>query len=210
MKVLDIGCNTGELGNLFIKKNCEVTGIDYKVNQNQKLKNYIEQNLDNGLPEINYDQFDYVLILDVIEHLKDPENFLIELKKLKNNLKVKVLISTPNIAFFIMRLMLLIGNFNYGSRGILDKTHTRLFTFSSFSNLVRQSDFSILKSYGVPAPFQLAVGRNSLSKFFEKLNILLIKLSKRLFSFQIVVEIKPNISLDKLLEQAETNAKDKI
>ena len=112
-----------ELGNLFIKKNCEVTGIDYKVNQNQKLKNFIEQNLDDGLPEINYDQFDYVLILDVIEHLKDPESFLIELnKKLKNNLKVKVLISTPNIAFFIMRLMLLIGNFNYGSRGILDKT----------------------------------------------------------------------------------------
>ena len=209
--MLDIGCNTGELGNLFIKKNCEVTGIDYKVKQNQKLKNYIDQNLDNGLPEINYDHFDYVLILDVIEHLKDPENFLIELKKrLKNNLKAKVLISTPNIAFFIMRLMLLIGNFNYGSRGILDKTHTRLFTFSSFSNLVRQSDFSILKTYGVPAPFQLAVGRNSLSKFFEKFNVLLIKLSKRLFSFQIFLEIKPNISLDKLLEQAETNAKDKF
>ena len=109
-----------------------------------------------------------------------------------------------------MRLMLLIGNFNYGSRGILDKTHTRLFTFSSFSSLVRQSDFNILKTYGVPAPFQLAVGRNSLSKFFEKLNVLLIKLSKRLFSFQIFLEIKPNISLDKLLEQAETNAKDKI
>ena len=130
---------------------------------------------------------------------------MIELKKkLKNNLKAKVLISTPNIAFFIIRLMLLIGNFNYGSRGILDKTHTR------FSNLVRQSDFSILKTYGVPAPFQLAVGSNFLSKFFEKLNILFIKLSKRLFSFQIFLEIKPNISLDKLLEQAETNAKDKI
>ena len=57
--MLDIGCNTGELGNLFIKKNCEVTGIDYKVNQNQKLKNYIEQNLDNGLPEINYDPVSY-------------------------------------------------------------------------------------------------------------------------------------------------------
>ena len=33
-KVLDIGCNTGELGNLFIKKKCEVTVIDYKLNQN--------------------------------------------------------------------------------------------------------------------------------------------------------------------------------
>ena len=45
------------------------------------MKNYINHNLDNGLPEINYDQFDYILILDVIEHLKDPENFFVELKE---------------------------------------------------------------------------------------------------------------------------------
>ena len=210
-KVLDIGCNTGELGSLLIEKKCEVTGIDYNVKQNQKLKNYINHNLDDGLPEINYDHFDYILILDVIEHLKDPENFFVELKeKLKNNSKAKVLISTPNIAFFIMRFMLLFGKFNYGSRGILDKTHTRLFTFSSFSNLVRQSDYNVLKTFGVPAPFQLAIGENFLSRFLETLNILLIKLSKKLFSFQIFLVIKPNTSLDKLLERAETNAKDKI
>ncbi len=109
-----------------------------------------------------------------------------------------------------MRLMLLFGKFNYGSRGILDKTHTRLFTFSSFSNLVKQSDFSILRTSGISAPYQLAIGKNFLSKFFETINLLLIKISKRLFSFQIFLVIKPNISLDKLLEQAETNAKDKI
>ena len=174
----------------FIEKRCEVTGIDYNVKQNQKLKNYINHNLDDGLPEINYDHFDYILILDVIEHLKDPENFFVELKeKLKNNSKAKVLISTPNIAFFIMRFMLLFGKFNYGSRGILDKTHTRLFTFSSFSSLVRQSDYNVLKTFGVPAPFRLAIGENLLSKFLETFNILLIKLSKKLFSFQIFLVI---------------------
>ena len=109
-----------------------------------------------------------------------------------------------------MRFMLLFGKFNYGSRGILDKTHTRLFTFSSFSNLVRQSDYSVLKTFGIPAPFRLAIGENFLSKFLETFNILLIKLFKKLFSFQIFLVIKPNTSLDKLLEQAETNAKDKI
>ena len=109
-----------------------------------------------------------------------------------------------------MRIMLLFGKFNYGSRGILDKTHTRLFTFSSFLNLIKQSDFSISKIFGIPVPFQLAIGKNFLSKLFERFNILLIALSKRLFSFQIFLVIKPNTSLDKLLEQAETNAKDKI
>ena len=32
---------------------------------------------------------------------------------------------------------------NYGKNGILDKTHTRLFTFSSFRNLLTQSGFKI-------------------------------------------------------------------
>ena len=31
--------------------------------------------------------------------------------------------------------MLLFGQFNYGKRGILDLTHTRLFTFESFRRL---------------------------------------------------------------------------
>ena len=65
-------------------------------------------------------KFDVVFSYHVIEHLKNPENFLVELKKkLKNNSKAEVLISTPNIAFFVMRFMLLFGKFNYGSRGIL-------------------------------------------------------------------------------------------
>ncbi len=210
-KVLDIGCNNGELGELFAKKNCEVTGIDLQVSENQKIKNFITQNLDDGLPEIDYDDFDYILLLDVIEHLKNPENFMIKLKnKLKNNSKAKILISTPNIAFFVIRFMLLFGKFNYGSRGILDKTHTRLFTFSSFSNLVNQSDFTVLNTHGVPAPFQLAIGNNFFSKLLTKINVFLIKLSKRLFSFQIFLIIKPNISLDKLLEEAKTNADNKI
>ena len=210
-KILDIGCNNGELAELFAKKNCEVIGIDLQISENQKIKNFITQNLDDGLPEIDYDDFDYILLLDVIEHLKNPENFMIKLKnKLKNNLKAKILISTPNIAFFVMRFMLLFGKFNYGSRGILDKTHTRLFTFSSFANLVNQSDFTILNTHGVPAPFQLAIGNNFFSKLFIKINVFLIKLSKRLFSFQIFLIIKPNISLDKLLEEAKTNADNKI
>ena len=40
-----------------------------------------------------------------------------------------LVLTTPNIAFVVQRLMLLLGQFNYGKAGILDRTHTRLFTF---------------------------------------------------------------------------------
>ena len=66
------------------------------------------------------------------------------MKKLKT-------ISTPNISFFMIRIMLLLGFFNYGKRGILDKTHTRLFTFQSFKNLIEDSNYKIINMTGIPA-----------------------------------------------------------
>ena len=39
--------------------------------------------------------------------------------------------------------MLLFGQFNYGKRGILDLTHTRLFTFESFRRLFEQGGFRV-------------------------------------------------------------------
>ena len=107
--------------------------------------------------------FDYILILDVVEHLSNPEKFISELKnKLNKSNNVKVFISTPNIGFYYNKIYVAIWFFNYGKEGILDKTHKRLFTFSTLKSLLVQNDFKITKSYGIPAPFPLAVGENFL------------------------------------------------
>ena len=66
----------------------------------------------------------------------------------------KLIISTPNIANIFIRLSLLIGNFNYGQRGILDKTHTRLFTLNSFKNYFRKQFFN-QETAAIPPPFPL-------------------------------------------------------
>jgi len=129
--------------------------------------------------------------------------------KLFFNNKTKILISTPNIGFFVIRFMLLFGYFNYGKKGILDKTHTRLFTFSTFKNLIEQSDYLIKKTSGIPAPFPLAIGYNFLSKFLLKINSILIKFFKSFFSYQIYCEIKPRVSLEFLLEQAKKHVEKK-
>ena len=208
-KILNLGCNKGVLADFLKKKNCYIVGVD-KENEIEKnlLDEYISCDLDKGLPNIDYKQFDYILILDVIEHLMRPEKFIDELKnKIKLNTKVKILVSTPNIAFIIIRLMLMVGFFNYGKRGILDRTHTRLFTFSSFKQLIEQFGFSITKTYGIPAPFPLAVGNNIIGKSLIYINLFLIKISKRLFSYQIYYEIKPDVSLETLLSRATTNTK---
>ena len=53
-----------------------------------------------------------------------------------------------------MRLSLLLGQFNYGKRGILDLTHTRLFTISSFKKLLVDGGFVIKELQGFGPPIQ--------------------------------------------------------
>ena len=127
--------------------------------------------------------------------------------KLSENEKVEVLISTPNVSFFIMRFMLLLGFFNYGKRGILDKTHTRLFTFKSFKKLIENSNFKIIYTKGIPVPFPLVVGNNNFGKFLININKFLISIWKSFFSYQIFYKIKPKASLKLLLKKAEEKIK---
>ena len=54
--------------------------------------------------------------------------------------------------------MLLFGQFNYGKAGILDRTHTRLFTFRSLRHLLDDAGFRIKEMRGVPAPFPKVLG----------------------------------------------------
>lgn len=206
--ILDIGAGQGDLiKDLVEQKNCKAIGID-KIEKKISFKNidFMTCDLDEELPNLDYTKLDYMLVLDVIEHLKDPEDFLKKLyDKTSENEKIEILISTPNISFFIIRFMLLFGFFNYGKMGILDKTHTRLFTFQSFKKLIEDSNFEIVKTNGVPAPFPLAIGNNLLSKIMINLNNFGISIWKSFFSYQIILKIKPNKSLNLLLKKAEKN-----
>ena len=208
--VLDIGCNNSKLAKILIdSKNCKVTSIDKseKLENSSFIEKYISFDLDNGLPDLNYNKFDYILLLDVIEHLKNPEEFMAKLKhKTEKNPNLTIIASTGNVAFLIIRLMLLLGSFNYGNKGILDKTHTRLFTFSSFKQLMLQTGFDVRKISGVPAPIALVTGDNILGKFLLNINKFFILISKTVFSYQIYFEIKPQISTDLLLEKATSKA----
>ena len=103
--------------------------------------------------------------------------------------------------------MLFFGFFNYGKRGILDKTHTRLFTFSSFSKLILGANFKIVDVKGMPAPFPLAIGSNIFSNSLININKSLIFLFKSLFSYQIFMKIRPRASLELLLSRAKEKAK---
>jgi glycosyltransferase involved in cell wall biosynthesis/SAM-dependent methyltransferase len=208
-RVLDIGCAGGYLAARLAKlKDCVVDGIDaFPVTDPEMeaaMASFHLHDLNEGLPRLDFDQYDQLLMLDVIEHLANPEAFLEALREdIGANPKAEVLISTANIGFFVTRFMLFLGQFNYGKRGILDRTHTRLFTFQSFERIMEQSGFDILERKGVPGPYPLGLGDNAVSRFLLEFNKGLIHVSRGLFSYQIFLRIKPRPTLEWLLRTAQ-------
>lgn len=207
--VLDIGCAGGYVGtHLTDEKQCRVDGIDAVPVLESSLRKFYLADLNREIPVIDYSQYDYVVMLDVIEHLMRPEQFLYQLREaLSASPRVEVIISTANIAFFVTRFMLVAGQFNYGRRGILDMTHTRLFTFSSFERAVKQAGFDVIERLGVPGPFPLALGDTRLSRILVSINSFLIRLSPGLFSYQIFLRIRPKPGLKWLLRTAEEHSR---
>jgi hypothetical protein len=92
--------------------------------------------------------------------------------------------------------MLLFGQFNYGQTGILDRTHTRLFTFRTLRRLLRDSGFQIQVMKGIPAPIPKAIGNSRLSRALLWLNQGLIRVGPGLFSYQIFVSatVTPDVA----------------
>jgi hypothetical protein len=142
------------------------------------------------------------VLLDVVEHLHDPEKFVAELAEYCERVGTvqRVFASTGNVGFGVIRAALLVGQFNYGGRGILDRTHTRLFTYGSFRRLFRAFGFKLVRAEGVPAPFPLAIRNRRLALFALHINEWLIRLGKGLFSYQIFLELSPPVAQTRLLE----------
>jgi glycosyltransferase involved in cell wall biosynthesis len=203
-KILDVGCGQGRVGRELVKKGCRVTGLDRHVPINSGREpnmDFIRWDLDRTEFPVNVSQFDQIFLLDIIEHLKDPAHFMDELRFATGCKRPQIVLTTANIGFFATRLMLSLGQFNYGKKGILDVTHTRLFTFRSIRELLIQSGYKILEVRGIPAPFPLALGDNWLARLLLGLNSLLIHLSKGLFGYQIFVRAEARPTVYNLLQE---------
>lgn len=204
-RVLDLGCADGYVAAaLREQKACTVVGVDCLAPMKRDaVDRFVAHDLNDGVPPVDLSAFDYILLLDVLEHLSSPERFMGQLRDaLRLSRGTTILASTGNIGFIANRFMLLLGQFNYGKRGILDLTHTRLFTFASFRRLFEQSGFRIREARGIPAPFRFVWGNSALARGALAVNQALIAIARGVFSYQIFLVVEPLPSLDSLLDQA--------
>ncbi|HBI16900.1 MAG: Glycosyl transferase family 2 [Candidatus Moranbacteria bacterium GW2011_GWF2_34_56] len=195
--VADIGANDGRLSSSIAEKVKEIIAVDIKKpNFTKENVTPMEMDLNENFDSILGSQkFDKVLALDIIEHLNNPEEAV---QKINNILKNNGILyaSTANIAYIIMRMTLIIGWFNYGKRGILDKTHHRLFTVNSFKRLLKNNGFKINKVVGFGPPIADQISTKGIFGILDSIASKLARMRPSLFSFNylIVATKKMNFS----------------
>lgn len=153
--VLDIGCACGDFGQLlFSKKQCRISGIDFDESSliHAKHTHSYETLAAIDINHFNIDDypnlrgsFDYISMLDVLEHTIDPATVL---KSVLACLREggTIIISLPNIAYGDIKSHLFNDRFEYTSTGVLDETHLRFFTCRSFAQLLATSGLIVNNS----------------------------------------------------------------
>lgn len=151
--VLEIGSSNGRLTkHLKEDLNCLVDIIEYNEEAGLEARTFSRKsflgksqgNIENPaiidrLPE---NEYDYIIFLDVLEHLHNPQYVLNALKgKLKES--GHLLISIPNIAHNSVIINLLHNKFDYTKLGLLDDTHLHFYTNSSARQLIKNAGYYI-------------------------------------------------------------------
>ena len=198
--LLDIGCGPGHIARKLGNNKIRITGVDLYNPNNSGFDKFIQMNLDLDPWTIDISKYDTVLALDIIEHLSEPEKFLLSLRyKMTEPTTPKVIVSVPNIGFILVRLNLLMGRFNYADRGILDITHKRFFTINSLKRMLNETGFEIQQLRGIGVPFQ-TLGKGRFCGILGFISSKIARLYPALFAFQILIVTKPKFTTYQMIE----------
>ncbi|GMR04542.1 MAG: hypothetical protein BMS9Abin23_0440 [Thermodesulfobacteriota bacterium] len=148
-RVLDIGCRDGIVSSLIKERGKNVYGIDISLNAVELTKKkgieayHVKE--EESFPFEN-DFFEAVFAGEVIEHVLDTDKFIEEIRRVLSPGGVLV-ITTPNVATFGRRILLL-----FGRNPLLETTlrerdagHIRYFTRGCLKKLLEEHGFEVTR-----------------------------------------------------------------
>jgi SAM-dependent methyltransferase len=155
-RVLDVGCSTGFLARRLQARGATVVGLELDERAAAEARRFCEAVYvgDAETMDLHLEpgSFDAIVCGDFIEHLRDPRAFLVRLRPFLSP-HGRLVLSTPNIANWAMRLSLLFGRFRYTEWGILDRTHTHLFTRKTLIECLESAGYRVaVLDFTVPVP----------------------------------------------------------
>ena len=151
--VLELGPSNGNLiYHLTTQKNCIADIVELDEESGREAAQYArtacigmeEGNLEKEewYKRLNKNQYDYIIILDVLEHIRNPREVLMHLSSLLKK-EGKLLLSVPNIAHNSVLINLLQNKLEYTSVGLLDDTHVHFYTYDSILQLLEEAGLNV-------------------------------------------------------------------
>ena len=150
-RVLDLGCGDGSLLKMLKKqKNIMGYGVDYDISQ-IKLSldneiNVMQFDLNDGLNNFKNNTFDYVILAQSLQEIKNPETLLKEMLRIGE----EVIISFPNMGHWSSRFQLFVGGKMPVTNELPYRWHDtpniHLYTIFDFENFCKENNFVIVKS----------------------------------------------------------------
>ncbi|MGE4231732.1 MAG: glycosyltransferase [Bacteriovoracia bacterium] len=196
--VLSFGYNPGFVSKILADKKCMVSSVSPDV--------MTKDQSSQDLRKYSVAAYDEILALGVLEQIDDAERFLVQCRysmAFKPEPKQpRFLLSAKNVGFIGLRVLLGLGYFNYGERGILTVRTKRLFTLSSLKRMLSETGYEVSSVTGLGVPFYLLFdGR--FGRFLYSVSESLAKLWPSLLAYQLVVEAKPKGNALLLLSSAQ-------
>jgi len=152
--ILEIGCGSGGTGHLAIVSGKCARYCGVELNEQaafaaaQQLHEVIYGDVETLELPWAPEQFDVLIMSEVLEHLVDPWSIL---RKLHPLLKpgALVLAGSPNVSHYRVILMLLRGDWQLADSGLMDRTHLRWFTPRTYSRLFEETGYKVLSTEGL-------------------------------------------------------------
>ena len=147
-RILEIGCGTGDTGAAALREGrCgQYCGIELNESAAEQARQQISEVIVGNVESIplpwGKNSFDVLIISEVLEHLIDPWKVLRRLHPLMKPGAV-VFASSPNISHYRVIKMLLAGQWKLEDAGVMDRTHLRWFTPTSYSQMFESCGYRV-------------------------------------------------------------------
>jgi O-antigen biosynthesis protein len=153
-RVLELGCASGYIAGYMERAlGCRVTGLDFDADavaiarQRCSEAHTVDLDAPDAFDVVRANApYDVLYAANVLEHLRFPERVLQQARGLLTD-DAHVIVALPNIANWRFRLMLLAGRFDYTDYGVMDRTHTRLYTFKTGRELLEQNGYRVIETH---------------------------------------------------------------
>lgn len=189
-RLVDLGCGVGSMGKCLKDRiDCHVLRITFSADEARIAAKSLDEVLIADLDQFQFNQlgsFDCALCSHVLDHLRDPERVLVELRDHLAEDGV-LIVALPNVLYWRQRWEFLWGRFRYTEGGLMDRTHCRFFDWRTAQDLIAGAGY-VVEVVEATGGFPLS---RWLGNAGRRVDSAVVRALPGLFGFQFLLVARP-------------------